>query len=56
MTDLTNPVKYTFGSFCNLANFNIGPGLWVISFIYKYETSATYPLYETTQHFVVINK
>ena len=31
-------------------------GLWVASFIYKYKTSTTYPLYETTQSFVVINK
>ena len=31
-------------------------GLWVTSFIYKYKTSTTYPLYETTQCFVLINK
>ena len=30
--------------------------LWVISFIYKYETSTTHPLYETTQCFILINK
>ena len=29
--------------------------LWVTSFIYKYETSTTYALYETMQHFVQIN-
>ena len=32
----------------------IGPGLWVTSFIYNYETSITYPLYETTRHFVLM--
>ena len=26
-----------------MSNF-VGPGLWVTSFIYKYETSTTYPL------------
>ena len=31
-------------------------GLWVMSFIYKYKTSTTYPLYETMQCFVLINK
>ena len=31
-------------------------GLGVTSFIYMYKTSTTYPLYETTQHFVLINK
>ena len=31
-------------------------GLWVMSFIYKYKTSTTYPLYETMQRFVLINK
>ena len=31
-------------------------GLWVMSFIYKYKTSTTYPLYETTWRFVLINK
>ena len=30
--------------------------LWVTSFIYKYKTSTTYPLYETTWRFVLINK
>ena len=30
--------------------------LWVTSFIYKYKTSTTYPLYETTWHFILINK
>ena len=30
--------------------------LWVTSFIYKYKTSTTYPLYETTQCFILINK
>ena len=35
----------------------VGKGtLWVTSFIYKYKTSTTYPLYETTQCFVLINK
>ena len=34
----------------------VRPGLWVTSFIYKYETSTTYPLYETTRRFVLINK
>ena len=31
-------------------------GLHVTSFIYKYKTSTTYPLYGITQHFVLINK
>ena len=31
-------------------------GLWVMLFIYKYKTSTIYPLYETTQHLVLINK
>ena len=31
-------------------------GLWVTSFIFKYETSTTYPQYETTQCFILINK
>ena len=31
-------------------------GLWVTSFIYKYKTSTTYPLYETMRCFVLINK
>ena len=31
-------------------------GLWVMSFINKCETSTTYHLNETTQHFVLINK
>ena len=30
--------------------------LWVMSFICKYKTSTTYPLYETTWRFVLINK
>ena len=35
----------------------VGKGrLWVASFIYKYETSTTYPLYETMRCFVLINK
>ena len=29
--------------------------LWKTSFIYKYETSTTYPLYERTQCFIQIN-
>ena len=39
----------------SLILFFVGPGLWVTSFIYKYKTSTTYPLYETTQCFVIIN-
>ena len=31
-------------------------GLWLTSFIYKYKTSTTYPLYETMRCFVLINK
>ena len=31
-------------------------GLWVTSFIYKYKTSTTYPLFETMQYFVLIIK
>ena len=35
----------------------VGKGrLWVTLFIYKYETSTTCPLNETTQRFVLINK
>ena len=34
----------------------VRPGLWVTSFIYKYKTSNTYSLYETTWRFVLINK
>ena len=40
----------------------VGPGFWVkadkwiISFIYKYKTYTTYPLYETTQRFILKNK
>ena len=30
--------------------------LWLTSFIYKYKTSTTYPLYETTWCFILINK
>ena len=34
----------------------VGKGrLCVTSFFYKYETSTTYPLYETTQHFILKN-
>ena len=39
-----------------LINGNIGPGLWVKPFIYKYKTSTTYPLYETMGHLLLINK
>ena len=41
---------------------NVGPGLWgkgglwLVSFIYKYERSTTYPLNEATQCFILINK
>ena len=31
-------------------------GLWGTSFIYKYGTSTTYPLYETMQCFILIDK
>ena len=31
-------------------------GLWVTSFIYKYKTSTTYPLYETTWRFILLHK
>ena len=34
----------------------VGPRLWVTSFIYKYETSTTYPLNETMQCFKLLNK
>ena len=35
----------------------VGKGrLWVTSFIYKYKTSTTYPLYETMHRFILLNK
>ena len=43
-------------AFTSCASFYfVRPGLWATSFIYKYETSTTYPLYETTWCFVLIN-
>ena len=45
------------GTFQNRWTRFVGKGrLWVTSFIYKYKTSTTYPLYEATQCFVLINK
>ena len=42
---------------CNCQTWIVGKGgFWVTSFIYKYETSTTHPLYETTRHFILINK
>ena len=43
--------------FYNINYWIVGKGgLWLTSFIYEYKTSTTYPRYETTRHFILINK
>ena len=49
MTNFSKLVKKLLPTYLLHLDFFVGPGLWVTSFIYKYEASTNYPLYETTQ-------